>query len=229
MSIHVSPWEGRKVLVTGGTRGLGRALAESLDLLGAQVAVIGRQAASLQELHARHPRIHAIRGDLGRKEDIHPMALSAIDALGGLDVLIHNAGILGPKRLQLLADTDCEDFEAALQVHVLGPFRLTKALLGPLNESQGAVVHVTSDAAVSAYPYWGAYGASKAAMDHMARIWDAEMRSVGIRLLSVDPGDMHTDLHLQAIPDADTRALKSPLAAAAEVLARVARHMEVTS
>lgn len=221
MKTQSSSWEERKVLITGGTRGLGRALAESLNLLGAKVAVIARQASGLQELHANNPRIHVLRGDIGKKADTHPLALAAIDHLGGLDLLIHNAGILGPQRLQLLADTDCEDFEAALQVHVLGPFRLTKALLGPLFESQGQVAFITSDAAHSAYPYWGAYGASKAAMQHMASIWNAEVSELGIQMISIDPGDMHTDLHLQALPDADIRALKSPQRAAAEILSQL--------
>jgi NAD(P)-dependent dehydrogenase (short-subunit alcohol dehydrogenase family) len=216
-------WDRRKVLITGGTRGLGRALTESLTLLGAEVAVIARNAERLAQLRDRWPRVITLQGDIADKEAIYPLAMQAVNALGGLDVLIHNAGILGPKALRLLADTECEDFEAALQTHVLGPFRLTKALMGPLFESQGLAVFVSSDAAVQPYPQWGAYGASKAAMAHMARIWQEEAQALGVRMLVVDPGDMLTDLHLQAVPDADPTALKDPKAAAVALIAEMTR------
>lgn len=218
-----SPWDHRKVLITGGTRGLGLALTESLTLLGAEVAVIARNLERLKQLQNRWPRVITLQGDIADKEAIYPLAMQAVSALGGVDVLIHNAGILGPKTLRHLADTDCEDLEAALQTHVLGPFRLTKALMGPLFESRGLVVFVSSDAAVQAYPQWGAYGASKAAMAHMAHIWHEEARPLGVRMLVVDPGDMLTDLHLQALPDADPAQLKDPKTAAAALIAEMSR------
>ena len=125
-----------------------------------------------------------------------------------------------------LADTECEDLEAAIATNLLGPFRLTKALLGALASSarQGRpalVVNISSDAAVNAYPGWGAYGASKAALTHMSRIWDEELREHGIRVIAHDPGDMDTPLHALALPDADPAALKRPADAAAELLARI--------
>ncbi len=120
------------------------------------------------------------------KDDIYPMALQILGELGGLDVLINNASDLGPTPLALLGDTECEDLERALATNVLGPFRLTKALLGALaasaREGRGAVVlNVSSDAAVNAYPTWGAYGASKAALRHLTAIWDAEISEQGVR------------------------------------------------
>src|SRR4029079_8175405 len=129
--------------------------------------------------------------------------------------------------LALLGDTECEDFERAIATNVLGPFRLTKALLGSLAASArdgrgGLVLNVSSDAAINPYPTWGAYGASKAALHHLSRIWDAELKNQGIRFLSVDPGDMDTPLHAAAIPDADRTALKRAKAAACELAARFA-------
>jgi NAD(P)-dependent dehydrogenase (short-subunit alcohol dehydrogenase family) len=99
---------------------------------------------------------------------------------------------------------------------------LTKALLGSLaasaREGRGAlVVNVSSDAAVNAYPYWGAYGASKAALHHLSRIWDEEVAAQRIRILSFDPGDMDTPLHATAVPDADRTTLKRPDRAAREL------------
>jgi len=101
--------------------------------------------------------------------------------------------------------------ERALAVNLVGPFRLTKALLGPMAlADEGLVVHVTSDASVEGYPTWGAYGVSKAGFDHLARVWAAEMVPFGVRFLSVDPGDMDTDLHAEAVPDADRSELQQP-------------------
>ena len=142
---------------------------------------------------------------------------------GGLDVLINNASSLGPVPLAPLADTDCEDFEQALATNVLGPFRLTKALLGALaasaRDGRGAVVvNMSSDAAINAYANWGAYGASKAALRHMTRIWEEELGHLGVRFLSLDPGDMDTPLHALAVPDADPRDLLAPAVAAQAIV-----------
>jgi NAD(P)-dependent dehydrogenase (short-subunit alcohol dehydrogenase family) len=153
--------------------------------------------------------------------------LQAVGALGGLDILVNNASDLGPAALALLGDTDCEDLERALATNLVGPFRLTKAVLGSLSASAragcGAVVlNISSDAAVNAYPTWGAYSASKAGLLHLSRIWNEELASEGIRMLSVDPGDMDTPMHAQAVPDADPSTLKRPAIAAHEVLEQIA-------
>jgi NAD(P)-dependent dehydrogenase (short-subunit alcohol dehydrogenase family) len=148
--------------------------------------------------------------------------MQIVGALGGLDVLINNASDLGPTPLKLLADTECEELGRALATNVLGPFRLTKALLGSLAASaregrRAVVVNVSSDAAVNAYPRWGAYGASKAALLHLSRIWDEELSQEGVRIFSTDPGDMDTPLHAAAVPEADSSTLKRPEVAACEL------------
>ena len=114
----------------------------------------------------------------------------------------------------MLADTECEDLERAFGVNLLGPFRLTKALFGALATSarngRGAVViNISSDAAVTPFSGWGAYGASKAALRHLTSIWAEEAKTDGIAFLSLDPGDMDTPLHALAIPDADPTTLKA--------------------
>jgi NAD(P)-dependent dehydrogenase (short-subunit alcohol dehydrogenase family) len=219
---HTFP-AGLRVAVTGGTSGLGLALVRTLYAAGASVAFVARSRDRVQAVQRECPAAHGIVGDVSAKEAIYPIALQILGGLGGLDVLINNASDLGPTPLALLADTDCEDLERAVATNLTGPFRLTKALLGALaasaREGRGAVVlNVSSDAAVNAYPTWGAYGASKASLRHLTQIWDAELSAEGIRLLSIDPGDMDTPLHAIAVPDADPATLKRPEAAAAELV-----------
>jgi len=218
---------GARVAVTGGTSGLGLALVDALSRRNAEVAFVARTAESVARVARAHPRSHGFVGDVSSKDAIYPMALEILGALGGLDVLINNASSLGPAPLVRLADTAREDLEIALATNLLGPFRLTKALLGALAASAregrgGVVLNVSSDAAINAYPTWGAYGASKAALHHLSRIWDAELASEGVRVLSLDPGDMDTPLHTLAVPDANPSELKRPETAAEELLATVA-------
>ena len=227
MNTRTTVFQGLRVAVTGGTSGLGLALVEQLQREGASVAFIARDAARVRALALRLPGTHGIAGDISKKQDIHALALQVTSLLGGVDLVVNNASTLGPDSLRPLADTDCEDFESALQTNVLGPFRLAKALLGALAASAregrpALVLNISSDAAVNAYAGWGAYGASKAALAHMSRIWDEELRGHGIRFVAVDPGDMDTPMHAQAVPDADRSTLKQPSAAARELLALVA-------
>jgi NAD(P)-dependent dehydrogenase (short-subunit alcohol dehydrogenase family) len=218
---------GLRVAVTGGTSGLGLALVRALHASGAQVAFVARDAARVARTAASLPGTHGIVGDVARKSDTHRIALQIHTALGGLDVLINNASSLGAAPLKLLADTDCEELEAALATNLVGPFRLTKAVLGALGAAArdgraAHVINIGSDAAVTPYPRWGAYGASKAALQHLSRIWDEELREHGVRVIALDPGDMDTPLHALALPDADPATLRRPDDAAREILERLA-------
>src|SRR5688572_20764428 len=211
-----------RVAITGGTSGLGLALVRELSDRGALVAFVGRHREAVARVAGERPGTTGIVGDVSRKDDIHPIAIQVLGALGGLDVLINNASSLGPVPLVPLADTDCEDLELALATNLVGPFRLTKALLGALAAAaregrRPLVVNVSSDAAVTPYPGWGAYGASKAALHHLSRIWAAELASEGVGIISVDPGDMDTPLHALAVPGADRSTLKGPDTAASEI------------
>ena len=222
-----NPFAGLRVAITGGTSGLGLALVHHLVNHGARVALVARHREGVERVSRAQPGAYGIVGDVSEKQQIHPMAMQIVAALGGLDLLINNASDLGPTPLALLADTECEDLERALATNLLGPFRLTKALLGSLAASArdgrpATVVNISSDAAITPYPHWGAYGASKAALHHMSRIWDEELTSIGIRVLSIDPGDMDTPLHTAAVPGADRSSLKHPEAAAYEVAGIIA-------
>jgi len=213
---------GLRVAVTGGTSGLGLALVRELNRRGAHVAFVARHRDGVEQAAGERAGVHGIVGDVSRRDEIHPIAIQVLGALGGLDVLVNNASSLGPPSLLPLADTECEDLELAVATNLLGPFRLTRALLGSLAASARAgrhplVVNVSSDAAVTPYAGWGAYGTSKAALHHLSRIWNEELASEGIRIVSIDPGDMDTPLHARAVPDADPATLKSPEAAALEI------------
>jgi NAD(P)-dependent dehydrogenase (short-subunit alcohol dehydrogenase family) len=223
-----------RVAITGGTSGLGLALVRELANRGALVAFIARHREAVERIAGERPTASGIVGDVSRKDDIHPIAIQVLGALGGLDVLVNNASSLGPVPLVPLADTDCEDLERALATNLVGPFRLTKALLGSLAASarEGGcplVVNVSSDAAVTPYAGWGAYGASKAALHHLSRIWSEELASDGIRIISVDPGDMDTPMHTLAVPDADRSTLRSPDDAAREIADLIAATVPGTS
>ncbi len=218
---------GKGAVVTGASQGLGAALARELSGRGARVVLVARGEGALAEVVASIRRAggeaHGIAADVADKDAVHGIAGTAAALVGDVELLVHNASTLGALPMPLLGDTACEDLERVLAVNVVGPFRLGKALAGPmLVRGRGTVVHVSSDAAVSAYPRWGAYGASKAAFDHLSRVWAAELEGTGVRFFGVDPGEMDTAMHAAAMPDADRAALARPEAIARKVAAMIA-------
>lgn len=218
---------GLSAIITGASRGLGEALAHELARRGAKVVLVARAKEDLdrvvQEIRQAGGEAHGLPADVGDKRSTYAIAGAAAALVGPIDLLIHNASTLGKVPLDLLLDTDCEDLEQVLAVNLVGPFRLTKAIAGSMAlRGRGLIVHISSDAAVSAYPRWGAYGVSKAALDHLARTWAAELAGTGVRVLSVDPGEMRTKMHADAIPDADPASLADP----ADIAARVAAMIE---
>ncbi len=225
---------GAGVVITGGSRGLGRALGSALARAGARVVLVARNAEEVEraaaEIRAEGGEAHALPADVGSKEDVHRIAGAAAALAGPIDVLVHNASTLGPTTLRLLLDTECEDLSRVLEVNLVGPFRLTRAIAGAMAvRGRGLVLHVTSDASVNAYPRWGAYGVSKAALDHLARTWAAELEGTGVRVLTVDPGEMRTAMHAAAMPEADPAALADPAAVAARLASIIASAEDVPS
>lgn len=215
--------KGTASMVTGASRGLGRALAEQLAAAGARVVLVARSEAELAQatgaIVARGGEAHGLVADVGRKEDVYPLVGAAAALVGPIDLLVHNASTLGPTPLRLLLDTECEDFSQVLETNLVGPFRLSKAVAGSMAlRKTGTIVHISSDASVSAYETWGAYSVSKAALDHLSRIWAAELAARGVRVLSIDPGEMDTTMHREALPDADPATLARPAAVAARIV-----------
>lgn len=223
--------EGKVALITGGSQGLGRALAFALGRRGAQVALVARHEDALNDtvaaLHSAGIRAIGVAADVADKEAIYPLLGRVQGTLGPIDLLVHNASTLGPVPLRALLDTDCEQLEATLATNVLGPFRLSKAVApGMVVRGQGALVHISSDAAVNAYPEWGAYGTSKAALDHLARHFASELVGTGVHVLSIDPGEMDTRMHKEALPDADPNTLARPEQVAERIAQLLATKLE---
>lgn len=220
----------RTVLVTGGGRGLGAAFGRTAARAGARVVLVARTASEVEavaeEIRAAGRVAHAVVADLGDDGAATAIAAAAAGLAGPVDVLVHNASVLGPVPLRPLLDTPPADFARALDVNLLGPMRLSQAVVGSMVlRGQGLVLHVTSDAATEAYPGWGAYGVSKAALEHLARVWAAELADSGVRFLSVDPGEMRTRMHADALPDVDPSRLLDP-AVVAESLLELIRDAE---
>jgi NAD(P)-dependent dehydrogenase (short-subunit alcohol dehydrogenase family) len=188
-------------LITGASAGLGRALAETLNQRGWRLVVDARDGDRLAAAVAAFPQpdlVTAAPGDVVDPD--HRRALA--DAVGSrLDLLVANASTLGPSPLPRLADLPPSEFEAILLVNAVAPLALTQLLLPVLRSADGRVVTVSSDAAVEAYEGWGGYGASKAALDHLAAVFAVE--EPGLRIYAVDPGDMRTEMHQAAFPGED--------------------------
>lgn len=216
---------GTGILITGASRGLGQALANELAALGGRVVLVARTPDDVHEaansILARGRQAFALAYDVSDKDSTHKIAAQAQALAGPINIVIHCASTLGPVPLAPLLQTECEDFQRALETNVLGPFRLTKALAGSMElRKTGLVAFISSDAAVDAYPSWGAYGASKAAADHMARTFAHELQHT--RVLVIDPGEMNTKMHSDAMPNADTSKLAKPITVARKITTLIA-------
>jgi short-subunit dehydrogenase len=214
---------GTAALVTGASRGLGAALAKRLAAEGARVVLVARGAEELarvvEDIRKAGGEAHPIAADVGDKHAPHAIAGTAAALVGPVELLVQAASTLGHVPLRPLLDTDCEALEHALAVNLVGPFRLAKLLAAPMAlRGRGLLVNVTSDASVAAYPRWGAYGVSKAALDHLGRILGAELEGTGVRVVTVDPGEMRTQMHADAMPEADPSTLLDPEVVAARVV-----------
>jgi NAD(P)-dependent dehydrogenase (short-subunit alcohol dehydrogenase family) len=187
-------------VITGASRGLGLALAGALTADGYRLIVDARDGDALRAALDGRQGITAIPGDIADPAHRTALARAAV-ALGGADLLVNNAGTLGASPLPALADYPIGDLRASFEVNVVAPIALTQLLLPSLRERGGAVLNVTSDAAVEPYAGWGGYGAAKAALEQASNVLAAEENVV--RVWWVDPGDMRTQMHQDAFPGED--------------------------
>ncbi|HTH00835.1 MAG TPA: SDR family oxidoreductase [Vicinamibacterales bacterium] len=197
--------EGTRVaLVTGANRGLGLVIARVLARRGYGVVIGGRDRKALDdaaaELSSYAPAVAPIAGDI-TDQSVRKELIEAAGRFGGLDVLVNNAselGTVGP-----LAAFDVPRFGRLFPVNVGAPMVLTQLALPLLRTRRGLIVNITSDAATAAYPGWGPYGATKAALELLTRTLAIELRDQGVSAVLVDPGDMQTRMHQEAFPGED--------------------------
>jgi NAD(P)-dependent dehydrogenase (short-subunit alcohol dehydrogenase family) len=190
----------RTALITGASRGLGRALARSLAADGWRLVIDARRPFDLHAVAAELPGAVAIPGDVA--DPSHRGALrQAVADLGQLDLLVNNASTLGVTPLPTLRHHRLDVLRQVFEVNVVAPLALTQLLLPQLRRAGGTVLNITSDAAVEAYGGWGGYGSSKAALEQLSRVLAVE--EDGLRVYSFDPGDMRTQMHQDAFAGED--------------------------
>jgi NAD(P)-dependent dehydrogenase (short-subunit alcohol dehydrogenase family) len=204
-------------LVTGGSRGLGRALTRGLTDRGWSVVIDARTAEDLAGVTG--PGVVTVAGDVA-DADHRRRLVEAAAALGGLDLLVNNASVLGPSPQSRLAEYPLGELRRVYEVNAVAPLGLVQVALPLLRRSpDGRIVNVTSDAAVEAYDGWGGYGSSKAALDQMSAVLAAEEDRV--RVWAVDPGDLRTRLHQEAFPGEDISDRPEPETVVPALLALV--------
>lgn len=209
------------VLITGASRGLGREVAGLFAARGARLILTARDPEALEQAAAelrgvrspdgRPAEVLAVGGDVADEEHAERLVWLGLSRFGRIDVLVNNASTLGGSPMPKLEALDPRVFDETLRVNVTAPLRLIQLILPQMKaRGSGVIFNVTSDAGVEAYPGWGGYGASKAALEHLSRILAAELAGTGVRVYVVDPGEMNTRMHQDAEPGVDLSHLPPP-------------------
>jgi NAD(P)-dependent dehydrogenase (short-subunit alcohol dehydrogenase family) len=210
--------EGKNIVITGASKGLGRQLALDFAREGAAaIALVARHADQLymvrEEIRSLSPRakVIALPADLRHTKAVERVAAAVLSEFQGrVDVLVNNASALGPSPMPYLLDYPLEEFRRVLDTNLIAPFLLTRKLVPGMLENGGSIINVTSDAGVTGYPGWGAYGISKFGLEGLSQTWASELEGTGIRVNRVDPGDMDTDMHRAAEPAGDPSQWADP-------------------
>jgi len=203
----------KTIMITGGSKGLGRALTHAFLHRGDNVAVCARGEDGLESLRSETQRLAgellAVVADVSIERDVERFISLAEQKFGRIDVLINNAAILGPSPMPLLLDYPNRDFLEVLKVNIVSPFLVTKRVLpGMLVNGSGSVINITSEAGATGYAGWGAYGISKFGVEGLTETWADELAETAIRMNMVDPGSMDTEMHQLAVPERDYRLPK---------------------
>ncbi|HEV3157768.1 MAG TPA: SDR family NAD(P)-dependent oxidoreductase [Candidatus Baltobacteraceae bacterium] len=226
--MNTTTWfeKGHVALVTGGSKGLGKAVARRLLECELSVIIDGRDPIQLEDARrelAPVGNLVAIAGDVADINHVRAL-IAAAHAFGRLDLIVNNASTLGETPLPRVEELSESTLARIFQINVFAPLCIIRLALPLLRRSgdRATIVNVSSDAAVEAYSGWGGYGASKAALEHLSRVLSVELDGSHVRVLVVDPGDMNTDMHRAAVPDADFSTLADPNQVARALLDAVA-------
>jgi NAD(P)-dependent dehydrogenase (short-subunit alcohol dehydrogenase family) len=208
---------GKICLITGASRGLGRALALEFGRNGAKLVINSRSSSEIElmeterQLRELGAQVLSVVADVSSRADVERLAAEALARFGHVDVLVNNASALGPTPMPYLIDYSIEEFEKVMRNNMTGPFMLIRSLVGQMiARKSGSIINVSSDAGVVGYATWGAYGVSKAALDQLTRTWAAELEGTGVRVNSVDPGDMNTAMKRASDPEGDSSDWADP-------------------
>ena len=203
--------EGKVALVTGASQGLGRALALACAKEGANLVISSRSADSLEPVaevaRASGVEVLAVPADVSRSEDVQKLVNATAERFGKIDVLVNNAGLLGPRvRIEEYPE---DQWRSVLDANLTGPFLISKAVIPHMREG-ASVINVTSGVSIEGRAEWGAYSVSKFGLEGLTQILAAELKDRGIRANSVDPGGMRTDMRAAAYPDEDPNTRITP-------------------
>ena len=206
----------RVAIITGASRGLGFEIAKAYAARGVRLIIAARGEETLSSTEtelAKETEVVALALDVS--QDAERLVQTGLDRFGRIDVLVNNASELGPSPMPALEAYPWEELERVFRVNVLAPLHLTQLVLPAMKErGAGVIINVSSDAGVEAYPGWGGYGSSKAALEHISRTLAVELEESGVRVYAVDPGDMNTEMHGLAEPGIDLSDLPDPAASA---------------
>lgn len=206
----------RTVVITGGTSGLGKETMNTFIENGWNVGVCGRRKGIIDHIQSNeYSHLIAEVCDIRIESTVTLFLRKVVASFGKIDVVILNAATLGPVPLPPVKELSIEDLRMTFETNFFGNFNFLKSAL-PSMKDNGLIIHITSDAATTPYPGWGAYSSSKAAFDMLIKILNIETSQTGIEAFSYDPGDMDTEMHHMAIPE-DTSPLKDPREVAAEL------------
>lgn len=202
---------GKVVMITGASQGLGRALTLAFAQEGTNLVVNSRNADSLErvaeEAKTADMQVLAVPGDVSRDTHVQILVNAAVERFGQIDVLINNAGLLGPR--VPIAEYPEEEWRTVLEANLTGPFLLVRAVIPHMPEG-GSIINVTSGVSVEGRPRWGAYSVSKFGVEGLTQILAAELEEQAIRVNSVDPGGMRTEMRAAAYPDEDPMSRITP-------------------
>lgn len=212
----------RVALITGASRGLGLEIARLLAQQSTNLILTARGAEALEaaaaELRTR-TNVLALPGDVADRAHVSRLVRKGLQRFGRIDVLVNNASTVGPSPMPRLETYSLDALSEVFAVNTLAPLYLIQLVLPRMQARRdGTIVNISSDAGVQAYPGWGGYGASKAALEHLSRVLAAELDGSAIRVYTVDPGDMNTQMHREAEPGEDLAHLPGPELAAPAIV-----------